>query len=199
MVGNFDGARIGIALTGSFCTFGTVFDALPRLTELGAKLIPIMSPHAHTLDTRFYTANQAVGILEDICGSKCLSSITDVEPIGPAKMLDLLLIAPCTGNTIAKIAHGIADTAVTMAVKSQLRNERPVLIAISTNDGLGANAQNIGKLMARKHIYFVPYRQDDPSGKPSSLVFVPETLAEACEQALSGRQLQPLLRVSKGE
>lgn len=194
MAGTLEGARIGVALTGSFCTFETVFDAIPQLIDQGAALIPIMSPNARTLNTRFFTAQQAVDTLEAICGRKCLTSITDVEPIGPKKMLDLLLIAPATGNTIAKIAHGIADTAVTMAVKSQLRNERPVLIAISTNDGLSANAQNIGKLMARKHIYFVPYRQDDPAGKPSSLVFEPETLADACVNALAGRQIQPLLR-----
>lgn len=194
MAGTLEGARIGVALTGSFCTFETVFDAIPQLLDLGATLIPIMSAHAHSLDTRFFTAREAVDTFEAICGRKCLSSITDVEPIGPKKMLDLLLIAPATGNTIAKIAHGIADTAVTMAVKSQLRNERPVLIAISTNDGLSANAQNIGKLMARKHIFFVPYRQDDPKGKPSSLVFEPDTLAEACAMALADRQLQPLLR-----
>lgn len=199
MAGTFEGARVGVALTGSFCTFATVFGVLPALVERGAQLIPIMSLHARSLDTRFYAAEDAVAQLEAICGRKCLSAITDVEPIGPTKLLDILLIAPCTGNTIAKIAHGIADTAVTMAVKSQLRNERPVLIAISTNDGLSGNAPNIGKLMARKHIYFVPYRQDDPVGKPSSLVFDAPSVVSAAEEALAGRQIQPLLRGSGPE
>lgn len=193
MTTTLESARIGVALTGSFCTFEAVFQALPALTECGAKLVPIMSTHAHTLDTRFFSAKDAVARLEALCGHRVLKSIVDVEPIGPRKMLDILLIAPCTGNTIAKIAHGIADTAVTMAAKSQLRNERPVLIAISTNDGLAANAANIGKLMARKHIYFVPYHQDDPEGKPASLVFHTGMLPDAVESALNNRQIQPIL------
>lgn len=186
-------AKIGIALTGSFCTFKKVFDMLPRLVEVGAQLTPIMSSNARNLDTRFYSSTEAVNILEGITGRKVLSTINEVEPIGPKKMLDLLVVAPCTGNTLAKIANGIADTAVTMAVKSHLRNEKPVLIGVSTNDGLAANAQNIGKLIARKHIYFIPFEQDDPHGKPSSIIFNSEVALEACAFALKEQQLQPLL------
>lgn len=194
MSNQLDGVRIGIAITGSFCTFETVFDALPALTGEGAELFPIMSKHAYSMDTRFYTAEGARNHLEGICGHPCWHEITHVEPIGPKKLLDLLIIAPCTGNTLAKIANGIADTPVTMAVKSQLRNERPVLIGISTNDGLSANAESIGRLMARKHIYFVPYYQDDPMGKPSSLVLDANALLPAAVSTLKGEQIQPLLR-----
>lgn len=193
MTGILTNVKIGIAFTGSFCTFKKVFEMLPRLIEAGAELTPIMSSNAYNIDTRFYSSTEAVNILEGITGRKVLSSINDVEPIGPKKLIDLLVIAPCTGNTLAKIANGIADTAVTMAVKSHLRNERPVLIGVSTNDGLAANAQNIGKLIARKHIYFIPFEQDDPVDKPSSLIFNSSVVLEACEKALKEQQLQPLL------
>ena len=189
-----EGACIGVALTGSFCTFEKVFGWLPALSARGAQLFPIMSNHASTFDTRFFSAEQAISRLESICGRKCLMNVVDVEPIGPQRMLDLLLILPCTGNTIAKLAHGIADTAATMAAKSQLRNERPVLLALSTNDGLGSNAANIGMLMARKHLFFVPYGQDDPGEKPTSLLFSCEMLEKSVEYALNERQIQPILQ-----
>ena len=185
--------RIGIAMTGSFCTFEKVFHALLLLKEQGAELFPIMSKHAHEIDNRFMTSKKAREKLEGICVRLCLCEITDVEPIGPKRLLDLLIVAPCTGNTLAKIANGIADTAVTMAVKSHLRNECPVLIGISTNDGLGISAINIGKLMVRKHIYFAPYYQDDPIGKPSSLIFDEQRLQKSAEMALRSQQIQPLI------
>ena len=187
------GARIGIAMTGSFCTFEKVFSVLPKLVARGAQLHPILSDHVSDMDTRFYEARDVKMELTQICGRAPMRTIVDVEPIGPMRMLDLLIVAPCTGNTIAKIASGIADGTATMAIKSQLRNERPVLLALSTNDGLGANAANIGKLMARKHLYFVPYGQDDPIGKPSSLVFCCDMLEKSVVCALQNRQLQPVL------
>lgn len=190
-----DGVRIGVAMTGSFCTFDKVFSALPALAAEGAQLFPIMSLHAYSFDTRFMTAEVARNRLESICGRKCWTKITDVEPIGPQKLLDLLLIAPCTGNSLAKLACGIADTPVTMAAKSQLRNARPVLIGVSTNDGLSTNAVNIAKLLNRKHMFFVPYCQDDPRSKPNSLVMDETAMFEAVEFALLGEQLQPLLRM----
>lgn len=189
------GARVGVALTGSFCTFEMVFRALRELEQAGAELFPILSFHVRDTDTRFFTREQVLGELRQITGREVWQEITQVEPIGPKKLLDLLLIAPCTGNTLAKLARGIADTPVTMAAKSQLRNERPVLLGVSTNDGLAANAQSIGALQARKHIFFVPYGQDDPEKKPASLVFDEHSLLASCRDALAGKQTQPMLRV----
>lgn len=191
---SLDEIRIGIALTGSFCTFKKVFDILPMLVSEGAQLFPIMSNHAYSMDTRFFSAVEARTMLEGICQRPCWSDITQVEPIGPHKLLDLLLIMPCTGNTIAKMANGIADTPVTMAAKSQMRNERPVLLGVSTNDGLGSNAANIGALLVKKHMYFVPYYQDDPRGKPCSLVFDESAVLDSILCALDKKQCQPLLR-----
>lgn len=187
------GARIGCAMTGSFCTFREVFDSWSVLADAGAELIPIMSENSYSLDTRFYTAQQSRDILRKICGREIIHTIPEAEPIGPQRLLDLLIIAPCTGNTLAKLAAGIADTSVTLAAKSHLRNERPVLIAISSNDALARNAASIGRLMAMRHFYFVPYRQDAPTGKPASLVAHMECIAEAAGAALDGRQLQPML------
>lgn len=188
------GKRIGVALTGSFCTFTQTFDVLKQLKENGALLYPIMSCNAYTLDTRFYTAENARNILEGICGNPIWHEIPDVEPIGPQKLLDLMMVIPCTGNTLAKLAHGIADTAVTMACKSHWRNDRPVLIGLSTNDGLSGNAANIGRLIGRKNVFFIPYGQDDAENKPSSLIFCPDATLEAVTKALQNRQAQPLLR-----
>lgn len=185
--------RIGVAMTGSFCTFQKVFDALEKLRGLPAELVPIMSFNAYSLNTRFFTAQQARDRLEGICGRECLHTIEQVEPIGPKKLLDLVLVAPCTGNTLAKLAHGIADTPVTMACKSQLRNERPVLIALSTNDGLAASAANIGTLMRVKHVFFAPFGQDDCVQKSTSLVFDENRLMDAVRMALKERQAQPLI------
>lgn len=185
--------RIGCAMTGSFCTFRKVFQAWQALAETGAALTPIMSQAAYESDTRFYPAAEARRIFQEICGREIWHTIVETEPIGPKKLLDLLIIAPCTGNTLAKLAAGIADTPVTLAAKSHLRNGRPVLIAPSTNDGLGRNAENLGKLQAMRDFYFVPYGQDAPEGKPASLVSYFDRIPQATQGALEGRQIQPLL------
>ena len=185
--------RIGCAMTGSFCTFRKVFQAWQALAETGAALTPIMSQAAYESDTRFYPAAEARRIFREICGREIWHTIVETEPIGPKKLLDLLIIAPCTGNTQAKLAAGIADTPVTLAAKSHLRNGRPVLIAPSTNDGLGRNAENLGKLQAMRDFYFVPYGQDAPEGKPASLVSYFDRIPQAAQGALEGRQIQPLL------
>ena len=190
---DLSGVRIGCAMTGSFCTFRQVFDAWRALRATGAELIPILSFNAGSLDNRFYTSAESRQILTEICGHEILDSIPAVEPIGPKKLLDLLIVAPCTGNTLAKIAAGITDTPVALAVKSHLRNNRPVLLAISTNDALAGSAQNIGKLMNTKNIYFVPFRQDDPEKKPASAVARFEMLPESANLALRRRQIQPIL------
>lgn len=187
------GVRIGCAMTGSFCTFADVFGAWRELAAAGAELFPIMSENAYSLDTRFYRAADARATFEEICGREIIHTIPQAEPIGPKKLLDLLVIAPCTGNTLAKLANGIADTAVTLAAKSHLRNDRPVLVAISSNDALGRNAANIGALMAMKNFFFVPFTQDDFSGKPASIVADFKRIREASSDALKCRQSQPLL------
>lgn len=156
-------------------------------------LIPIFSPVAYSTDSRFGTAQSHIRRAADVCGRDPLNTIAQVEPIGPKKLLDALVIAPCTGNTLAKLAHSIADTSVTMAAKSHLRNGRPVIIAVSTNDALAGAAENIGKLLARKNYYFVPFGQDDAANKPTSMVADFTKLPETLEAALDGRQLQPLL------
>ena len=184
--------KIGFAICGSFCTYGTVFPILEQLAK-NHDLTPILTPAAAQTDTRFGTAQKHYDRLSEICGKKPLTTLTEVEPIGPQRMLDILVIAPCTGNTLAKLAHGIADNAVTMAAKSHLRNGRPVLIGVSTNDGLSGSAENIGKLLNRKHYYFVPFGQDDPFGKPYSLVAKFDKLPSALRAAAEGYQLQPLL------
>ena len=184
--------NIGFALCGSFCTFSELFPVMEELSKEHS-LIPIFSYNAATTDSRFGEARQHLARAEDICRKKVLGSIPDVEPIGPKKLLDVLVIAPCTGNTLAKLAHGIADTPVTMAAKSHLRNGRPVVIGVSTNDGLGAAAENIGRLLNRKHIYFVPFGQDDPEKKPASLVADFSRVEETVKLAVEGVQIQPIL------
>ena len=184
--------NIGFALCGSFCTFSKVFPVMDLLSQQHS-VIPIFSETAYSTDTRFGKACDHIRLAEKICGSYPLHAITDAEPIGPKKLFDILVIAPCTGNTLAKLAHGIADSSVTMAAKSHLRNGRPVLIAISTNDALSTAAENIGKLMAKKHYYFTPYCQDDPSEKPSSMVADFSTIPQALEAAVKGQQLQPII------
>lgn len=183
---------VGFAMCGSFCTFSQVF---PVMEELAKKhrIIPIFSTTVYGTDTRFGTAQSHIHTAADICGTDPLHTIVQAEPIGPRKLLDVLVIAPCTGNTLAKLAHGIADTPVTMAAKSHLRNGRPILLAVSTNDALAGAAENIGKLLSRRHYYFVPFRQDDPTGKPTSMVADFSKLLPALEAALEGRQLQPVL------
>lgn len=184
---------VGFAITGSYCTFNKVIPQIKKMTELGYKVIPIVSEKTASTDTRFGTAYSYLREIEDITGSEAVLTVADAEPIGPKKILDVLIVAPCTGNTIAKLANGIADTSVTLAVKSHLRNKRPVVIAVSTNDGLGANARNIGTLLARKHIYMVPFGQDDCIEKENSLVADFELIAPTVEYAFAERQIQPLL------
>lgn len=184
--------KIGFALTGSFCTFSRVIPIMEQLADQGDHVVAILSEHAGSFDTRFGTAAQWRERLEQATGNCVMDSIISVEPIGPKNLFDIVVVAPCTGNTLAKLAHGITDTTVTMAVKSHLRGEKPVVLAISTNDGLSGNAANLGTLLNRKHYYFVPLRQDAPYTKPRSLVAdmeqIPQTIIQACE----GKQIQPL-------
>ena len=185
--------NIGFAVCGSFCTFANIFPVMEALAKVH-NVIPIFSHNAYTIDSRFGTAESHIAKAETICGKPPLHTIAEVEPIGPKKILDALVIAPCTGNTLAKLAHSIADGPVTMAAKSHLRNGRPILVALSTNDALAGAAENIGKLLARKHYYFVPFRQDDPVQKPTSIVADLTLLPPALEAALDGQQLQPLIK-----
>ena len=184
--------NIGFAICGSFCTYDKVF---PVMEELSAShtVIPIFSDASYTTDSRFGTHSKHIQQAEKICGKQVLNTIAQVEPFGPKKLLDALIIAPCTGNTLAKLAHSIADGPVTMAAKSHLRNGRPVIIAVSTNDALAGAAENIGKLLARKNYYFVPFGQDDPVKKPTSMVADFSQIPAALEAAMEGRQLQPIL------
>ena len=184
--------KIGFAMCGSFCTFSKIFPVMEALAQ-SHSVLPIFSFASNSIDSRFGAAEEHVQAATRITGCTPLCSIAEVEPIGPKKLLDALIIAPCTGNTLAKLAHGIADTPVTMAAKSHLRNGRPIIVAISTNDALAGAAENIGRLLVRKHYYFVPFGQDDAFGKPTSLVAdftkIPDTLSAAME----GRQIQPIL------
>ncbi|MBQ6798972.1 MAG: dipicolinate synthase subunit B [Oscillospiraceae bacterium] len=184
---------IGFAMTGSFCTFETMLRALKRLKERYETVIPIMSEHAAFCDTRFGSAERFIEQMEEICRHPVQKTLQEVEPFGPKKLLDLLVIAPCTGNTLAKLSAGIADSTVTFAAKAHLRNGRPVVLSVSTNDGLSAAARNIGDLLNRKNYYFVPFGQDDPHGKPTSLIADVLRIPETVHAALQGVQLQPLL------
>lgn len=184
--------EIGFALCGSFCTFAQVFPVMEELSR-HHHIIPIFSFASGSIDSRFGTATEHLERAREICGRSPLRTIEGVEPIGPKKMLDALIIAPCTGNTLSKLAHSVADTPVTMAAKSHLRNGRPVIVAVSTNDALAGAAENIGKLLARKHYYFVPFRQDDPINKPTSMVADFTKIPQTLDAALEGRQIQPIL------
>ena len=185
--------RIGFAMTGSFCTFSRVVPQMKQLVDAGYRVVPIMSENAYATDTRFGLAAQWVEQAEAICGQSVIHTIAQAEPIGPKKLLDLLLIAPCTGNTLGKLASGIYDTAPTLAVKSHRRNGGPVLIAVSTNDALAASARSIGALMNQKGVFFVPFEQDDFRSKPTSCVADFGKIYPAVEAALEGRQLQPMI------
>ena len=185
--------RVGFAVSGSFCTHEQVLKALEQLAAVYETVIPIASEASAFTDTRFGTSEELLERLEDLTGQEVLCDIPSVEPIGPKKLLDVLVIAPATGNTIAKLANGIADTAVTMAVKSHLRNGRPVVVALSSNDGLAAGARNIGELLVRKNYYFVPFGQDNAAAKPCSLVADFGKIPETVDAALRGEQLQPVL------
>lgn len=184
--------NIGFALCGSFCTYHKIFPVMEELVKQ-YEITPIFSHNAYTMDSRFGTAAEHIAKVHAICGKMPICTIEQAEPIGPKKLLDALVIAPCTGNTLAKLSHGIADGPVTMAAKSHLRNGRPVLIAVSTNDALAGAAENIGRLLARRHYYFVPFGQDDAIGKPTSLVADFSRIPQALSAALEGRQLQPIL------
>lgn len=188
-----ENTNIGFAMTGSFCTFKKVVPQIKRLTELGADIYPIMSETAYSTDTRFGTAAYFVQEIENITGRKIIHSIPGSEPIGPKKFLDALIVAPATGNTIAKLANAVTDTSVAMAAKANLRNEKPLIIAISTNDALGASAKNIGLLMNMKNVYFVPFGQDDPVNKPKSIVADMSKIDQTLIHALEGVQIQPMM------
>ena len=188
-----EGKRIGFVFTGSFCTFRKTIDQLKNIIELKAEVLPIMSNNSYTMDTKFGKAQDFIDEIEEITGRKILHTIQEVEPLGPKDILDIIVVAPATGNTIAKLANDIVDGPAPMAVKSVLRRERPVVIAVSTNNGLSASGENIGKLLNRKHYYFVPFKQDNPITKPRSLVFDPTYLIKTIEYALDGEQIQPIL------
>lgn len=187
------GKHIGFALTGSFCTFEEIMTPLKALVAAGAEVYPIMSETSFQLDTRFGSASSWQATITTITGREIIHTIDQAEPIGPNRLLDLMIIAPCTGNTLAKLANAITDTAVTMAAKAHLRNGRPVLLFVSTNDGLALNATNIGVLLAARNIFFVPFGQDNPYQKPTSLVADSRKLQAAAEYALQGQQIQPVL------
>lgn len=187
------GKTIGFGLSGSHCTLDETMPQIKRLVDAGARVIPIVSQTIMTTDTRFGTSESWQRKLVEITGESLIASIPEAEPLGPSKLLDVMVIAPCTGSTTSRLANAITDSPVLMAAKATMRNLRPVVIAISTNDGLGLNASNIAKLLAAKNIYFVPFGQDAPEKKPNSLVARMDLILETCEAALEGRQLQPLL------
>lgn len=184
---------VGYAFCGSFCTFDRAMTALERVKARYGRVLPIISEAGAANDTRFGNAHDFMREMERICDRRVVDTIVKAEPIGPKKLLDVLVICPCTGNTLAKLAAGITDSAVTMAAKAHLRNGRPLVLAVSTNDGLGASARNIGELLCRKNVYFVPFGQDDCREKPASLVADFTLVNDTIDAALEGRQLQPLL------
>lgn len=187
------GMKIGFVLTGSFCTFSKTIPKMKELVNNGAEIIPVMSYNAYETDTKFGLAKDFIKQIEDITQNKIIHTIKDAEPIGPKKLTDIMIVAPCSGNTIAKLANDIIDTPATMAVKSHLRNNNPVVIAVSTNNALSGNAENIGKLLNRSNYYFVPLKQDNPITKPRSAVFDPESIVKTIEFALDREQIQPIL------
>ncbi len=191
---SLNGKKIGIAFTGSFCTFKNAFIELKKLVEEGATVQTIFSNAAASTDTRFGQADDFVANAEKITGLKPILTIPAAEPIGPRNDLDILVLFPCTGNTIAKLANGITDSPALMAAKAHLRNNKPLLISISTNDALGMNMKNIGLLMNTKNIYFIPFGQDNPEQKPNSMIAHTELLIPSIEAALEGRQYQPVIR-----
>ncbi len=188
------GRKIGVALTGSFCTYQKVFEQIKKLQEAQAEIVTIFSDASQKINSRFGEAEDFMKEAERITGKKPLLTIDQAEPIGPKSLLDLLIILPCTGNTIAKLANGITDTPVLMAAKAHLRNDKPLLISISTNDALGMNMKNIGLLLNAKNIYFVPFGQDNPEKKPNSMIAKTDLVIPAAEAALEGRQYQPVIQ-----
>jgi len=186
---------VGLAITGSFCTFSKIKEVVKTLTETGANVIPVFSNMTQSLDNRFTKAQDFVDEVEALTGNKGIKTIPEAEPIGPKAYLDVLVIAPCTGNTMAKLCNGITDTPVLMAAKAHLRNEKPLVISMSTNDALGMNFKNVGMLMNMKNIYFVPFGQDDYVKKPNSMIAKVDLIPDTIEAALKGKQLQPVLRM----
>jgi dipicolinic acid synthetase, B subunit len=187
------GVKVGFALTGSFCTFSKIMPELEKLVAEGADVLPIISEAVDKFDTRFGKADEWKSRIEGITDKKLIKTIVEAEPIGPKALLDIMVVAPCTGNTLSKLANGITDTPVAMAAKAHLRNGRPLVIAISTNDGLSNNAKNLGLLLNAKNIYFVPFGQDDPIKKCNSLTANNEMIIPTILEALKGKQIQPLL------
>ncbi len=185
--------KIGFVLTGSFCTFSKVIPIMKELIEIGATVLPIMSFNAYNLDTKFGKAKDFIYQIEEICGNEIIHTIVDSEPIGPKKLTDIMIVAPCSGNTIAKLANDIIDTPATMSCKSHLRNNLPLVIAASTNNGLSGNAENIGKLLNRRNYFFVPFKQDNPITKPKSIVFDSTYIIKTLEYALDNEQISPIL------
>ena len=189
----FKDLKIGFALTGSFCTFSKTLPIIKELVKEGASVIPIMSYNAYELDTKFGKAEDFRNQIKEITGKEIIHTIQGAEPIGPKKMTDIMIIAPTTGNTIAKLTNGITDTPVTMSAKSHLRNENPLIIAVSTNDALSGSAQNIGILLNRRNYYFVPFKQDNPITKPRSMVFDETYIIKTIEYALKKEQIEPIM------
>ncbi|MBE7029653.1 MAG: dipicolinate synthase subunit B [Ruminococcaceae bacterium] len=185
--------NVGFALTGSYCTFNKVIPQIEKIKNMGYNVIPIVSDNVFKTDTRFTDAKSLIEKLEDICKNKVISTIKDAEPIGPKNLIDALIIAPCTGNTLAKLSNGITDTSVTMATKATLRNLKPIIIAVSTNDGLGNSLKNIGVLLNYKGIFFVPFNQDAPFDKPRSLVANMDEIDKTLLFAIEGKQIQPII------
>lgn len=186
------GVKLGFAVCGSFCTIKSAMEQMEYLVNAGADVYPIMSQIVYNSDTRFTSHEELIKKTEELTGKKVIHDITSAEPIGPKKLLDIIVVAPCTGNTLAKLANGITDTAVTMAVKAHLRNNRPAVLCIATNDALSASAQNIGRLLNIKNIYFVPFAQDDAYKKPTSLISDFGKIEDTVKSALKGEQLQPI-------
>ena len=190
---NFEGIKVGFVITGSFCTFSKTIPKIKELVKLGAKVLPIMSYNAYNMDTKFGKAYDFIKEIEETTENKIIHTIQNAEPIGPKKMTDIMIVAPASGNTMAKLANDIIDTPAVMACKSHLRNNNPLIIAPSTNNGLTGNAVNIGNLLNRKNYYFVPFKQDNPITKPSSITFDTEYIIRTIEYALKGEQIQPIL------
>ena len=190
---NWKGINVGYALTGSHCTLEEVLPQIQRFVDAGANVYPIISYSVASTDTRFGKAEDWKRALKEMTGNDIISTIVEAEPLGPSKLLDIMVIAPCTGNTTSKLANAITESPVLMAAKAQMRNSRPLVLAISTNDGLGLNSSNIAKLLIAKNIYFVPFGQDAPHVKPNSLVARMDLIFETCEAAMQGKQLQPML------
>jgi len=192
-VKTLEGLKIGFAICGSFCTINTVFPSIEKLISEGADIMPIMSFNAINIDTRFGKAEDFKKRLEELTGNPVLCEISETEPIGPKKLLDALIVAPCTGNTLAKLANGITDTGVLMAIKATLRNSTPVVLSVATNDALGLNLKNLGTLINSKNIYFVPFGQDNFEKKPNSLVAKMDLIYDTLMKALKNEQIQPLI------